>query len=105
MGADPQLGVVNNSIALLYSICGFIIPYSLFCFIVAFKSVSESVCFCPYVNLGKKKTDKEGRPKGNKEVHKHVKVFLHMKPTTFPQKVGGFCGHVTQTSLKEAVHI
>lgn len=31
---------------------------------------------CPHVHLGKKKTDKEGRPKGNKEVNKHIKALL-----------------------------
>lgn len=31
----------------------------------------KGVCFCLYVHLGKKKTEKEGKPKGNKEVDKH----------------------------------
>lgn len=45
---------------------------------MAFKSVSESFVFLSVCSLGKKKTDKEERPKENKEVHKHKSIIINI---------------------------
>lgn len=95
--AGHPLGLVMNSLTFQNYIILSLIYYLLWLFNQFLKSVS----LCLYVHLGKKKTDKEGRPKGNKEVYKLGEALLTHE--SHINKIEWWClWDITQKSLLES---